>query len=100
MVSYNRKYRWLVPWLWVFSLNHHSSFLFESNGFLPSAIYDNKLLNGIGGNISPNYTRPPSAPDHFFQINGMNIGYTGDGSDQTWPLPNFGNENKEREVTN
>ncbi len=24
MVSYNRKYRWLVPWLWVFSLNHHS----------------------------------------------------------------------------
>lgn len=68
-----------------------SSFMTEANGFLPSATYDGTELNGGGNNLSVDYTNQ-YPPLQNFTVNGMNIGYTGDGGDHHWPDDSFRSE--------
>lgn len=53
-----------------------SSFMTEENGFLPDATYSNNRLNGFGGEL----TFQDEDTLHQININGMKIGYTGDGN--------------------
>ena len=48
-------------------------FMTENNGFLPTASYDDSLLNGVGAEVT--FTGENNY--HNFSFNGMNIGYTG-----------------------
>ncbi len=57
-----------------------STLITEANGFSPGASYDGSALNGTGNNIT-------FVDENTYQniiYNGMNIGYTGDGT-RHWP---------------
>ena len=56
----------------------------EQNGFFPTAQYDGNSLNGIGGDLQ--YIDQLNPQLHYFSINGMHIGYTGDGNNTTIPF--------------
>ena len=62
----------------------------EANGFLPGVSYDNAQLNSTGNNIPVDYTDKTKMTN--FNVNGMNFSYSGDGGDQKWPRPYFGDE--------
>ena len=47
-------------------------------------------LNSTGKNIPVDYADNTKMTN--FNVNGMNFSYSGDGGDQNWPLPEFGNE--------
>ena len=70
-------------------------FIFEENGFLPDAVYDNSQLNGTGTNVnfvdSNTYTN--------FTVNGMNIQYTGGDLDDHHDLDKIGEKIKIDNVT-
>lgn len=64
-----------------------ADFMTEANGFSAGATYDGTSLNGTGNNILVDYENPRIVD---FTVDGMNIGYTGDGNDKNlWPLPGF-----------
>ena len=56
-------------------------FMTENNGFLPTASYDDSLLNGVGAEVT--FTGENNY--HNFSFNGMNIGYTGSDDATTGP---------------
>ena len=56
----------------------------EKNGFLPNATYDSSSLNGIGADLT--YIDKTNPQLHHFTVDGMNIGYTGDGNDMIMPI--------------
>ena len=56
----------------------------EKNGFLPNAAYDSSSLNGIGADLT--YIDKTNPQLHYFTVDGMNIGYTGDGNDMIMPI--------------
>jgi flagellin len=50
--------------------------LTENSGFLPTATYDDRYLNGVGGEVG----HIPQSPRNIFTYNGMTFEYTGDGN--------------------
>ena len=66
-----------------------TSVLTEENGFLSNASYDSSQLNGTGTNISVDYITQATS---YFNLDGMNFSYTGDGGDRYWPQDNFRSE--------
>ncbi len=57
-----------------------SDFMTEANGFLSNASYDPSLLNGTGTNLVVDVSDPTKfVVQNLPPINGMSIGYTGDG---------------------
>lgn len=59
--------------------NVDTKMLTEANGFSPDASYSSGQLNGIGGNVPFNMT-----PLNSFSVNGMNIGYSGNGNPSSY----------------
>ncbi len=70
-------------------------FIYEGNGFLPSAVYDSSELNGTGTNI--NFTDSNTYTN--FSVNGMNIQYTGGDLNAHHDLTKIGEKIKIDNVT-
>ena len=66
------------------NLTSVSDIVNEKNGFLPNAKYDSSNINGIGTNLT--YIDKANPQLHHFTVNGMDIGYTGDGNDMIMPI--------------
>lgn len=67
-----------------------SDFMTEANGFLPNASYNDNILNGIGSNLTIDYSDPNVLEIQNFTIDGMQIGYTGDGNyERQYPLTGY-----------